>query len=196
MTGSEDPEPWPLLHSQLNRYQFNVKKCKVVKNCKENVQLPLYGECMPNSQTFTYLGVTFYADGIQWTGHFARLEGRANTTIGFLNSVGMNGSGFDLRTSKRLMTTCVMPVMEYRLVPCPMSYVLFPCPMFYVPCPMFYVLSYSLCPMSYVLCPMSHVLCPMSYALCPISHVRREKRGHKTCSPQAAYSLYLEMFLR
>lgn len=49
-------------HSRANNYQFNVKKCKIISNYKE--EFNLNNEIMENVKKITYLGIPFNIKGI------------------------------------------------------------------------------------------------------------------------------------
>lgn len=108
-------------HSLLNRYRFGVSKCEAVLSSTPPGATPLslYDEPLRCSPFFTYLGVPFAADGIQWKLHFSTLGAKAQRVAGFFNSLGCNGQGFDSATCLRLYQCFVRPILEYGLALCP-----------------------------------------------------------------------------
>ena len=103
-------------HSFDNRYRFNVGKCEFVATCAPRSPFVLvYGEPLPRSANFTYLGCVFDETGINWPLHFQRLEQRANARVAKLRKIGCNGYGFNLKVCLILYKALIRPTMEYAM---------------------------------------------------------------------------------
>jgi hypothetical protein len=110
-------------HSHVNRYRFSVAKCELVASSDPHRDGPLmlYDQPLPVSQQFTYLGVAFKADGIDWPSHQKRMATRALAAAGSLRDSGINGRIMSMSTSLSAFRTFVRPILEYGLSICPRS---------------------------------------------------------------------------
>lgn len=100
-------------HSVANRYRFNVQKCEVVASSPCAVQL--YGQTLPSSPSFTYLGCPVTKDGIDWKRHSQRMGSKALTAADTLCQGGVHGRGLGVTTALAVFRTFLRPVLEYGL---------------------------------------------------------------------------------
>ena len=110
-------------HSLANRYRFSVPKCELVASSDPHLggQMQIYGQRLPISEVFTYLGCAFSKDGIDWPVHQQRMAARALNGASVLRSAGINGRLIKLSTSMATFRTFIRPVLEYGLAITPKS---------------------------------------------------------------------------
>lgn len=111
-------------HSIKNRYRFGVSKCEAVLSEEPAPRmggLTIYGQELPRSSSFTYLGMPITAKGIAWKDHLIRMGVRALKAASFFRAAGCNGNGFDTATSLRIYGCFVRPIVEYGIALCPMA---------------------------------------------------------------------------
>jgi Reverse transcriptase (RNA-dependent DNA polymerase) len=94
-----------------HRFRFNPRKCEVFGSEK----LRLYGEPLPKTDLFKYLGVWFRPWGIDWKTHVGKMIEKARNSAQFFGHVGYNGTGFRERTKLTIYKTFIRPMMEYGL---------------------------------------------------------------------------------
>jgi hypothetical protein len=107
-------------HSNANRYRFSVPKCEIVASADPHVygDMCLYGQKLPVSKVFTYLGCAFNADGVDWPSHQMKMATRALAAAGALKDAGINGRVLSMTTSLSAFRTFIRPVLEYGLAIC------------------------------------------------------------------------------
>lgn len=110
-------------HATANRYRFNVAKCEVVSSeaRPQPQDFFLDGSPIPLSETFTYLGCTFDANGINWDEHWKRIVSRALGVTNSVTSAGLKGRSIGVTAALSTFRTFVRPVLEYCLAMCPKS---------------------------------------------------------------------------
>ncbi|KAG0731827.1 hypothetical protein G6F23_014922 [Rhizopus arrhizus] len=94
------------IHSLTLGYRWSPPKCAVLNaptaTSSRFVSMSLYGQDLPTTEEFTYLGVPFDGKGISVT---AMIKHRASGTLAAmaqLHSMGLNRQGFPLLLSSRL----------------------------------------------------------------------------------------------
>ena len=86
--------------------------------CAPRSPFVLYGEQLPRSANFTFLGCVFEEAWIDWPLHFQRLAQRANARVAELRKIGWNGYGFSLKVCLKLHKAMIRPTMEYAMALC------------------------------------------------------------------------------
>jgi hypothetical protein len=103
-------------HARENKYKFAAKKCVHLAKVTNTPQiLTLDGEEIPREPTFTYLGMTFGVKGIMQQAHAQEQRQELIKKLFMLRSVGLNGTGFRLSTSRMIYLTFLRPILEYGL---------------------------------------------------------------------------------
>ncbi|KAG1141042.1 hypothetical protein G6F36_015757 [Rhizopus arrhizus] len=94
------------IHSLTLGYKWSPPKCAVLNapspGSSRFVQMSLYGQDLPTTEEFTYLGVPFDGKGISVS---AMIKHRSSSTLAAmaqLHSMGLNRQGFTLLLSSRL----------------------------------------------------------------------------------------------
>ncbi|KAG1016323.1 hypothetical protein G6F26_012620 [Rhizopus arrhizus] len=107
------------IHSLTLGYRWSPPKCAVLNaptaTSSRFVSMSLYGQDLPTTEEFTYLGVPFDGKGISVT---AMIKHRASGTLAAmaqLHSMGLNRQGFPLLLSSRLFAAFIRPKLEYGL---------------------------------------------------------------------------------
>src|SRR5690606_20929841 len=72
-----------------------------------------YGERLPVSPNFTYLGCDFKSNGIDWNSHFSRLDRRATVSLMDLCRIGCNSKGTRIQAISHLYKSMVQSSLEY-----------------------------------------------------------------------------------
>ena len=98
-------------YSIAHRFRFNPRKCEVF-GCDK---LRMYGELLPTTEIFKYLGVWFRPTGIDWKAHVGKMIEKAKNATQFFGHMGYNGTGFRERTKLTIYKTFIRPTMEYAL---------------------------------------------------------------------------------
>lgn len=101
--------------SVLRGYRFSPQKCVVLSPLRPAPEFTLYGCPLTLADHFNYLGVEFSCRGINETRHVANRVRKAESSLFFLRSIGMNTLGFDPLTCIRLYKAFVRPGLEYGL---------------------------------------------------------------------------------
>ncbi|OAD66753.1 hypothetical protein PHYBLDRAFT_152024 [Phycomyces blakesleeanus NRRL 1555(-)] len=105
-------------HSLTLGYRWSPTKCEVIylkTRASSPVSLLLYGQVLPATDQFIYLGVPFANKGISSKSIATHRRSDTLATMATLNSVGACRSGFSLLLSSRLYKTFVRPKFEYDL---------------------------------------------------------------------------------
>ncbi|OAD68533.1 hypothetical protein PHYBLDRAFT_74080 [Phycomyces blakesleeanus NRRL 1555(-)] len=105
-------------HSLTLGYRWSPTKCEVIypkTRASSPVPLLLYGQVLPATDLFIYLGVPFANKGISSKSIATHRRSGTLATMATLNSVGACRSGFSLLLSSRLYKTFVRPKFEYGL---------------------------------------------------------------------------------
>ncbi|KAG0770991.1 hypothetical protein G6F22_016889 [Rhizopus arrhizus] len=104
------------IHSLTLGYKWSPPKCAVLNapspGSSRFVQMSLYGQDLPTTEQFTYLGVPFDSKGISVS---AMIKHRSSSTLAAmaqLHSMGLNRQGFTLLLSSRLFAAFVRPKLE------------------------------------------------------------------------------------
>ncbi|KAG1185286.1 hypothetical protein G6F35_014906 [Rhizopus arrhizus] len=110
------------IHSLTLGYKWSPPKCAVLNapspGSSRFVQMSLYGQDLPTTEQFTYLGVPFDSKGISVS---AMIKHRSSSTLAAmaqLHSMGLNRQGFTLLLSSRLFAAftdayeCLSVVIE------------------------------------------------------------------------------------
>ncbi|KAG0867136.1 hypothetical protein G6F15_012481 [Rhizopus arrhizus] len=107
------------IHSLTLGYKWSPPKCAVLNaptaTSSRFVSMSLYGQDLPTTEEFTYLGVPFDGKGISVS---AMIKHRASGTLAAmaqLHSMGLNRQGFTLLLSSRLFAAFIRPKLEYGL---------------------------------------------------------------------------------
>lgn len=113
------------IHSLRNRYRFSVRKCEAVFSSvpADRPRPTVYGEQLPLSDSFVYLGIPISANGIKFKDLCQRNGLKALQAAHFFKNAGCNGVGFDNYTCLRIYQAFVRPILEYGLCLCPASIV-------------------------------------------------------------------------
>jgi hypothetical protein len=102
-------ETWSI----FNGSRFAPAKCEVVAD--RAINLTLYGEDMPQSESFKYLGIPMNHNGIVWKEHFTNVTRKCWNMTSLLRSKGFNGNGWTPNTSVLAYKAFLRPIMEYGL---------------------------------------------------------------------------------
>lgn len=97
-----------------NNFSFAPAKCEFV-TAQSGVQLRMDGHALQQVEAFTYLGVPFGPKGIIVEQLVEKNFTRTLNMLGFLNRLGLNGSGFDVTTKSRMLKCFVRSRLEYCL---------------------------------------------------------------------------------
>ncbi|KAG1389842.1 hypothetical protein G6F59_015407 [Rhizopus arrhizus] len=99
------------IHSLTLGYKWSPPKCAVLNapspGSSRFVQMSLYGQDLPTTEEFTYLGVPFDGKGISVS---AMIKHRSSSTLAAmaqLHSMGLNRQGFTLLLSSRLFAAFI-----------------------------------------------------------------------------------------
>lgn len=98
-------------------FRFSPTKCEIVADEEEErvEECRLYGQTLPRTSTFVYLGMTMNKQGLDIVSHIRRLATKAIDAANLMKAIGMNGYGFDIRTKRRIYETFIRPKLEYGL---------------------------------------------------------------------------------
>ena len=97
-------------YSIANNFRFNPKKCETFS---AEGTFQLYGQDMPHTDVFKYLGIFFEKTGINWTMHVSKMVDKALAAAGFFNPVGNNGYGMPERPKLVIYKCFIRSRMEY-----------------------------------------------------------------------------------
>lgn len=81
----------------------------------EDMDLTIYGTALPKAETADYLGMVFDGKGVNFTANLEKRANKARMVTQALGDLGMNGTGWPLRSSALVYKTFIRPIVEYGL---------------------------------------------------------------------------------
>ena len=100
---------------------WSVKKCHILDGPQLQDQAPLRlaGEILQKSTREQYLGISLTVRGVDSTATLERVQ-KANKRLSMINRLGVNRSGFSLKTNIDIFRTFIRSMIEYglHLTPC------------------------------------------------------------------------------
>ena len=104
-------------HSLSLGYRWNPAKCAVINHSSSvsSSRLSLYGDPLPLSDSFVYLGVPFCSRGVESSTIVSSRSPGVLKVMGLLNYIGVNRNAFSLFLCSRIYSTFVRPKFEYGL---------------------------------------------------------------------------------
>ncbi|KAG1387881.1 hypothetical protein G6F60_013935 [Rhizopus arrhizus] len=104
------------IHSLTLGYKWSPPKCAVLNapspGSSRFVQMSLYGQDLPTTEEFTYLGVPFDGKGISVSAMIKHRSASTLAAMAQLHSMGLNRQGFTLLLSSRLFAAFIRPKLE------------------------------------------------------------------------------------
>ncbi|KAL1929636.1 hypothetical protein VTP01DRAFT_1774 [Rhizomucor pusillus] len=103
-------------YSLQTGYRWNPAKCVILDNHPNPIDYKLYSQPLPRQSSFAYLGIPFKPGGFLDPQALVHHDcSKAIATMNFLNSIGVNLSGFSKLLSSRFYAHIVRPQLEYGL---------------------------------------------------------------------------------
>lgn len=100
-------------HSNTNKYQFNVGKCKVITN--SYLVIDIYGQDIERVHNFNYLGVCMDINGVIETKIVDERIERAQQAFDLWAFLGLRKGGLDKKTRIIALRSFVLSALEYAL---------------------------------------------------------------------------------
>jgi hypothetical protein len=102
--------------SRRNDMVFAPTKCFYLGPTNmEDMNLLLYGTPLPKVDKADYLGMVFNETGIDFPSNLVKRRNKARNMIQVLGNLGMNSTGWPLKSSTAVYKTFVRPLVEYGL---------------------------------------------------------------------------------
>ena len=96
-----------------NNYRFNIDKCAYT--CNRNIEIKLNDKAIKKVSIFNYLGINFKHNGISSNDHFTEKRRILSQQIQFFSMLGMNASGYTIKTKVLLYKSFIRSRLEYGL---------------------------------------------------------------------------------
>lgn len=101
--------------SRRNDMRFSPNKCFYIGPDAQNHNLQLYGTRLPSPPGTEYLGMTFDQTGLNFESSLNKRTRKVRALIQMLGDLGMNSTGWPLRSSAMVYKSFIRPVLEYGL---------------------------------------------------------------------------------